>query len=235
MTDNEWVRRIIDSMISGTESPGDLAAGLRAMNHCDERIKGFTAGRRQARSADEIFGMMHGVMCDGVLADSEIFYLASFLVANGEFINQWPFNVLCNRISEALEDGIVTEEERDDLTVLIKEIIGSKDPVLERFERVATALPLTKPIPQVIYDQNEFVFTGKFVYGSRRKCCEATMQRGGHVADDVRLSTRYLVIGMCGSENWVHTSHGRKIEKAVQMSGFGQINIITEQCWQGAL
>lgn len=205
---------------------------MNGFNHDDNRIMGFTGGRRLARSADEMIGMVHGVLADGHVADQEIHYLASFLVANQEFANEWPFNVLINRICNVLQDDVVTEEERSDLHQLMLDIIGCKDPVAERYEKLSCALPLTKPEPEVIFDRNEFVFTGRFVFGTRKRCLEETLVRGGEVSDGVTLATRYLVIGMNSSENWIHSSYGRKIEKAMELSPYGQIHIVSEKLWQ---
>jgi NAD-dependent DNA ligase len=201
-------------------------------NHDDNRVMAFTGGRRLARSSDEMIGMIHGVLADGHLADQEIRYLASFLVANQEFVAEWPFNVLIGRICAVLDDGVVAEEEREDLHRLMLDIIGCKDPVAERYEKLSCALPLTRPEPEVIFDQNQFVFTGRFVFGTRNRCFQETMLRGAEVADSVTLSTRYLVIGMNSSENWIHSSYGRKIEKAIELSPYGQIHIISEKRWQ---
>jgi hypothetical protein len=48
----------------------------------------------------------------------------------------------------------------------------------------------------------------------------------------VTKRTDYLVIGTFGSRDWVHTSFGRKIEKAVSLRGSGSgIAIAVEDHW----
>ena len=42
----------------------------------------------------------------------------------------------------------------------------------------------------------------------------------------------YLVIGSLASREWAHTSHGRKIEKAMDYKKKGcSINIVSEEQW----
>jgi hypothetical protein len=45
-----------------------------------------------------------------------------------------------------------------------------------------------------------------------------------------------LIVGTFGSRDWVHTSFGRKIEKAVTYRRAGQrLAIISEDHWAGSL
>jgi hypothetical protein len=44
------------------------------------------------------------------------------------------------------------------------------------------------------------------------------------------------VIGEIGSRDWIHSTHGRKIEKAMDYNGRGcRIAIVGEQHWHGYL
>jgi hypothetical protein len=46
----------------------------------------------------------------------------------------------------------------------------------------------------------------------------------------------YLVIGEVGSRDWIHSTHGRKIEKAIDYNDRGcRIAIVTEQHWHNFL
>jgi hypothetical protein len=48
--------------------------------------------------------------------------------------------------------------------------------------------------------------------------------------------TGYLVIGVYATDSWIHSTFGRKIEKAVVMRGEGlPIAIVGEQYWVGQL
>ncbi len=52
----------------------------------------------------------------------------------------------------------------------------------------------------------------------------------------ITRETDYLVIGTLASEAWVHTTHGRKIEAAVEMKAEGhRIIIVAEEHWATAV
>ena len=75
-----------------------------------------------------------------------------------------------------------------------------------------------------------FVFTGKFAYGPRADCQREVLRLGALCEDNVTKRTTYLVIGTFGSRDWVHTSFGRKILKAVEYRQAGSgVAIIAEE------
>lgn len=60
-------------------------------------------------------------------------------------------------------------------------------------------------------------------------------QRGGAIAS-VSKKLDYLVIGEIGSRDWIHSTHGRKIEKAVELrNGGARLAIVSERHWQAGL
>ena len=78
-------------------------------------------------------------------------------------------------------------------------------------------LPLCDPVPEV--KGGAFVLTGKFAKGSRAECAKLTDASGGEVHNVVKRATDYLVIGSFVSEDWKHSTYGRKIERAVDEPG----------------
>jgi NAD-dependent DNA ligase len=96
----------------------------------------------------------------------------------------------------------------------------------------STGLPLCSPLPEVTLPGRLFCFTGKFVTGTRNYVRGLVQARGSVVADSPTNKTNYLVIGEIGSNDWIHSTHGRKIEKAVQIRNEGKpIHIIAEGHW----
>ena len=54
--------------------------------------------------------------------------------------------------------------------------------------------------------------------------------RGAETSSSVNKSVDYLVIGTLASRDWLYTSHGRKIEKALLSKREGNaIKVITER------
>jgi NAD-dependent DNA ligase len=85
---------------------------------------------------------------------------------------------------------------------------------------------------------HSFCFTGDFIYGDRKKCEKAIIDRGGKVLKSPSVNLDYLVVGAFTNENWAHASYGRKIECAIQIiqqqtgfEDFNKLHMLTEEHW----
>ncbi len=193
----------------------------------------FNRARREERSIDELLGLCKGILADGRLVQAEAEFLADWLRTNWERADAWPVNVLQPRLEAMLADGVLDQEEKAELLEMLRKLIGQSNTAAdESFENYSTALPLDDPLPPVVFPERRFVFTGKFACGSRKKCIQVTEAQGGECANAVSGRVHYLVIGLVGSRDWIHTSYGRKIEKAVALREKGrEIAIIPEEHW----
>lgn len=192
--------------------------------------RGYNESRRIDRTVHELLGLLKGILADGEVTGPEIEALGAWILRNAEFADVWPVNNIVESVAPLFDRGSVNEQEREDLRVLFERITG--DPAtVSLTENPVTTLPLTNPAPHVDFRGKHFVFTGKFLYGSRKACEAAVMERGGTCQPDIRLDTDYVVIGGAGSADWVHSSFGRKIEKAVEYTKRCNLKIISEEHW----
>lgn len=195
----------------------------------------YHRARLDDRQITELVGLARGLIADGQLNDSEIEYLEKWLVASEGITSNPIVADLVRRIAEARADGEVDENERADLHAVLSKLTGSED--FEIGEALkSTTLPLCEPNPEVKFQGQRFAFTGTFVYGSRKDCETAVTERGGKVGS-VRMDTAFLVIGQYASDEWVQSSYGRKIEKAVEYRDTRglPLHIISEELWQSHL
>jgi NAD-dependent DNA ligase len=136
-----------------------------------------------------------------------------------------------SRLVAALADGKVdSEEEREILDLLLAAVGGKTAPqVGEASEQhLASALQLAL---QSCAGQS-FCFTGKFNSGTRDWCQESVESRGGVLAGTVTKKLSYLVIGGLGSRDWLHSTHGTKILKAIEYRDRGTpLAMVSEQHW----
>jgi hypothetical protein len=196
---------------------------------------GFNAHRRMERDISELLGLAKGLLADGVICREEADHLKSWVAVHPDASDVWPCNIIAARLDRIYRNGVVTDEERDDLRDLLSDLVGGKAGILVGLD-AATALPINRPPPKVVFRGRTFVLTGKFAMGPRASCERLTTKAGGTCESDVTQRTRYLVVGTFGSRDWVHTSHGRKIEKAVEYRDSGQaIAIIQEDHWAHAI
>jgi len=194
-----------------------------------------TAYRRDAvaeRQIDELIGIVKGVVADGMVHQGEVEFLLSWLNSNRAAADLWPAKAIYPRISAALADGhIDPEEEREILDLLMATVGGNTAPQSNEASD-STSLPLCKPAPIVEFAGRSFCFTGRFNSGTRDWCHKAIESRGGASAGSITKKLDFLVIGDLGSRDWLHSTHGTKIMKAVEYRDQGfSIAIVSEQHW----
>jgi NAD-dependent DNA ligase len=164
--------------------------------------------------------------------EREAQFLLDWMTANREAATQWPANVLSPRLAEMLADRQLDQSEQAELLTLLHKITAGGQPIREYAANFSTSLPLTRPAPAIHFLQRNFCFTGKFSSGTRTQCEGATIAKGGRTQKEPTGETDYLVIGRLGSSDWIHSTHGRKIEKAVEYRDRGfSIDIVSEEHW----
>ena len=99
---------------------------------------------------------------------------------------------------------------------------------------LAESSPFDRPQPPVEFTRKNFIFTGKFSFGTRKECQIAVIGRGGYAPSQKSVSRKidYLVIGAEGSKVWKRGSYGNKIEAAIlSRREHGTPAIISEKHW----
>jgi hypothetical protein len=190
----------------------------------------FNRERRIQRTVTELLGLCKGVLLDGVVTDGEMVALDEWLAAHVEIAQDWPADVLYDRLRRAFDDGAIDEDERAHFKGLLEQLVGPADGA--RLVDAATRLPLDVPPPVVEFPERAFCFTGHFVWGPRPKLVQAVEERGGTCHKAPRKDTDYLVIGTVASRDWAEPSFGRKIERVVAGRAKGwKTRIVGEEYW----
>jgi NAD-dependent DNA ligase len=180
---------------------------------------------------DHLLRLCKGFMADDYLSEDEIRQLGTWLANHEEVLVEWPGNVIAKRVQEILADGIINEEERLDLQRILQKATGAR-PQFHLAMISATRLPIDEPPPDVAFQGRAFCFTGQFIFGSRGRCQQAVLDRGGCCQDHPNTTTDFLVIGTLASQRWAHETYGRKIEAAVSLRRSGRdLKIIAEEHW----
>jgi NAD-dependent DNA ligase len=197
--------------------------------------QGWTNARLLKRSCESLLGVCAGIMADGDLNDQEIKYLDTWLSDNQSLASTWPGEIVYARINTILADNKITEDEREHLKQTLSDLIGGTLQETGAASGASTSLPVDD-IDSFEIKDNIFCFTGNFLYGTRNACELAITERGGKAIPRIRKDLDYLVIGTMASRDWANTSHGRKIEKAIEYKKDNcPIYIIEEKQWVGHL
>ncbi len=197
------------------------------------RENAIARNRLDDRQVTELIGIVRGFLADNILSDDEILYLRKWLAASEAVVKNPLIVSLYKRINEVLADGIIDDEEREDLFATLTALTGNNFEEGELLK--SSTLPLCSPAPTIIFSDNRFTFTGTFFSG-KRKDCERMVQEYGGLVGGLSQKTRYLVIGEYATETWMYSSFGRKIERAVELREAGfPIAIISEAHWLEAV
>lgn len=187
------------------------------------------------RQIDELIGLCKGVLLDGAVSKNEADGLLNWLETNKAAANSWPGNALYARLQRALADGHLDADEERELLGIIMQTVAPA-PQSEAPINQSTALPLDHPPPPIVFDSRTFCFTGQFASGSRQWCEQQVLARGGIPKSSITKKLHYLVIGEIGSRDWLHSTHGRKIESAMTLKQAGaDLLIIGERHWHSAI
>ena len=187
------------------------------------------------RQVDEVIGLCKGVLSDGSVNEGEAKFLLGWLDANRDAADLWPANVIYPRIQAMMADGILDAQEEQELIEMLITITGTPK-IAATGSSASSTLPLCDPEPSVVFEGALFCLTGQFACGTRAEVQQAVIAKGGRVCSSPTSKTNFLVVGEAGSRDWIHSTFGRKIEKAVEMrEGGGQIAIIAEQWFLGQM
>jgi NAD-dependent DNA ligase len=191
----------------------------------------FNWQRNTEKAIESLLGICQGLIADNTLNNAEILFLEMWLRDNEDITDCWPGDVIAARVSGILADRVVTTEEAEDLKNTLVAIVGGSFFETGAAGGFATQLP-ADVIDAVTFDGSLFCLTGKFLYGPRKKCENAIISRGGRITNNITCHLNYLVVGTLSSRDWLYSSFGHKIQKAIENKRLGQaLSIITEERW----
>ena len=184
------------------------------------------------RNIDELIGISRGLLADGKIVEDEAKFLLSWIELNFKenVLNSYPISTIYDRLKKVLADDILDKEESIEIKELLESFTGGTL-ITEQTKSMSSTLPLCKDVSNVTFESKTFCLTGAFTIGTRKQCENLIKELGGFTKKNPTLNTDYLVIGILGSEDWIHSSYGRKIEQAVTYRDIKKtgIQIITEE------
>ena len=199
-------------------------------------LRAINLARRVERDLSEMLGLAKGMLADGVVNDAEADFLRAWARNHQEAVAQWPLSLIFSRLESFYRDGRIDDIERAELGELLGALVGGTTSLLLGYE-APTMLPLDTPPPLICWGPDEvYVFTGRFAYGPRAVCEREVIDRASSCDGNVTRRTSFLVVGTFSSQDWAHSSYGRKIQRAVELreSGFA-IRIVGEDHWVNSL
>jgi len=190
----------------------------------------FNRKNIQDRQIDTLIGLSKGITADNIVGQAEAEFLMSWLFQSRQSSDNPIITNLLEKVSTMLEDGVLDAEESAELLSILRAISGESSEIGEIAK--TSFLPINDPMPNIIFENMSFLFTGTCAFGTRKQCQEAIDALGGINAKSVTKHLNYLILGTYVTDSWVHENFGRKIEKAMEYRDKGlPLVIITEEHW----
>lgn len=82
----------------------------------------FTSRAQLEKSVNSLFGIIEGISIDGAINSSEYGFLRLWLSEHAELQDRHPFNELVPVVQAAMADGVLTQEEREDIIWLCERL-----------------------------------------------------------------------------------------------------------------
>lgn len=180
-------------------------------------------------------GLVHGIMADGTLSDSEIATLKSWLNANTFLAGTYPFDEINSLLYAVLEDKVITPDEREQLMAFFGNLIEFKDSFnltevdFKALQEKYSIAGICAVCPEITFKDKVFCFTGESYRAKRHVMAEAVRALGGTARGNVSAKTDYLIVGNAGNPCWVYACYGRKIEEAMQLRKAGEKIVIVNE------
>jgi BRCA1 C Terminus (BRCT) domain len=220
---------LLDLPMDGLEStrPSHATASL---DH-GQPPKALYGPRVSKRLVSELLGLCKGIICDGQTSERELSALKRWLAGHPDAAVLYPGKTVAERLLRIYGDGIITPEERQELNELLLDLTGETDDHAQPLN-LTTRLPFDEPIPTILFDGHEHVFTGRMLYSTRRDCERKVVERGGRVGKTVTQRTNFLVIGPIASSAWLESTHGRSstARRILRSQGL-PLRIVSEEAW----
>lgn len=161
-------------------------------------------------------GFLIGIIADSELNDAEIIALNNWLLSNKSLAGQYPFDRVFYVVSQVLEDGVIEDNEREELLHLFQEFTN---PVESNCSSSGFCI-----------SGKHCCVTGEFDNLSRLEVQDLVSNNGGIFDKNITKKTDFLIVGTNGSEKWSCGNYGGKVKKALEYNEKGcSITILKEK------
>ncbi|MFM5138449.1 BRCT domain-containing protein [Aeromonas rivipollensis] len=221
----EAIRDVLEDGILTSDEKDDLLTLLNDVLHYNE-----IEHSNMDALVNMLLGFLQGISADNNIVEAEVLALSALLLKHRDLLVSWPGSLLFNRLNDILADGEITEDEREDLLELTKQISGQR--FMESGLATGMATEFFADGELMSINGKTVCFTGKFLSDTRLNLEQQAKALGASPVKGITTHLNVLVIGSLASRDWMFTSHGRKIEAAIKAKDKGQdIQIINEEDW----
>lgn len=100
----------------------------------------FTVPAELHKAINTLYGMVSGIQADGSFSEKEAAELSHWCSLHADLRDRHPFNELIPTVEAALADGVIDQEEREDILWLCRKIMESHEHHAEYYDDTACAI-----------------------------------------------------------------------------------------------
>lgn len=196
----------------------DKTISSQDLKKIDLFIKNFqlkrSAGNDATQAMQVLIGIVRGLLADEELNDEEILSLQKWMQSHKYLSGNFSFNKIEKKLSNILEDGIITQDEKNELFEDLNLFIHP-----DRKAKGNT----------IVFEKMSFCLTGHFNKVSRSDISRMITENGGTIQANITKKTNYLLVGERGEKSTKFGKRSGKLSKALQLQQKGsEIKIISE-------
>ena len=133
------------------------------------------------------------MLADGVVGDAGANFFADYVRKFAGYEPVWPFTDILARVERIFTDGHCNDDEREELKTVMEALCGHVEQAKPE-ETYSATLPLDSPLPNpILFPERNFVVTGRFAYGTRRKVSDVISALGGIPTDSAPTHQTYYL------------------------------------------
>lgn len=180
---------------------------------------------------NRFLGFCRGIVCDGVITIEEAQSLRDTISTQTELRQVVGINQIETSVRDALEDGIVSDCESQELCAVIGNVVGDcyGDTGLAQTSGIANYEEFRLDDISVDLAEKIVVLTGKFKANPRKDFEQELEALGACVSRSVSGKTDFIIVGGEASRDWIELNRGTKIRKAQELyAKFSRPNFVSE-------
>lgn len=183
----------------------------------------------------ELHGIIHGIMSDNKINESELRYLKDWLDEYHHLETMYPYDEIYALIHKVMQDGRIEQQEELMMKAFFADFIDSKSSVNinpEEYRKIKMEMNIQgicTLAPNIEFNGKLFCFTGESSRLKRREIAEIITSKGGVFNNNVVKETNFLIVGDSGNPCWAFSCYGRKVEKAIDLRKQGQRIVIAHE------
>ncbi len=179
---------------------------------------------RVTHDMQALYGMLAGIMADGVISERELTALALWLEQNTQLRTIWPYDELVALAKNILSDQRIDESEHTQLLAFFSEFIAIGSSLVDNapaIEIIGHSEGLCAVDPEITIDGACFCLTGVLPYERSDALADQLKKSGARISAAVNEQVNYLVVGQNGNPCWQFSCYGRKVDEAMRLRRSG--------------